>query len=273
MSVPHTFATIPTGNVPASYLDDNFSNLDTKTQSISTTQMASLTSTVIGALTSTQMSYFTTTQIAGLTSTQAGALSSVYFAGLNSTQMASLTTSALAGLSSTQVTAMGAVPARLGTVVQSITETTTTQTVISGSGGVIPNDGTIPQNTEGVEILTVTITPTKSTNILILEWHFQFSAALTNAQYPCVLAVFQDSTANAIAAECFVSEASTNSGHTGNTTGRFSKVSGTTSATTFKIRMGITNSLNSANLKINETVNFGLNNLLQSSLTVYEVAA
>ncbi|RJO61102.1 MAG: hypothetical protein C4542_07390, partial [Dehalococcoidia bacterium] len=99
----------------------------------------------------------------------------------------------------------------------------------------MPIDDTIPQNTEGDEYMTLAITPKATTNILIIDVVAYLSIA---AARRIAGALFQDSTANALAAAC-----------NGNTTNgwdgapipmiiRHTMVAGTTSATTFKFRAG-----------------------------------
>jgi len=61
---------------------------------------------------------------------------------------------------------------------------------------IIPYDDTKPQQTEGVEFMTLAITPKRITNNLKIEVVFCFSYA--NANDMCV-ALFQDDTADAIA--------------------------------------------------------------------------
>jgi len=96
----------------------------------------------------------------------------------------------------------------------------------------IPFDNSIPQNTEGAEFLTLAITPTSATNKLridvVMTWSCQASTL------PCV-ALFQDSTAGAIAA--VYSETDTVN-HGECTSFTHYMTSGTTSSTTFKVRMG-----------------------------------
>jgi hypothetical protein len=96
----------------------------------------------------------------------------------------------------------------------------------------IPSDDTIPQNTEGTEFMTLAITPKSATNKLLIDVTFigSYSGA-TNL----VAALFQDSTANALAAGWFVSGAASE-----NITIRFQHemTAGTTSPTTFKVRAG-----------------------------------
>ncbi len=61
----------------------------------------------------------------------------------------------------------------------------------------IPFDDTIPQITEGVELMTLAITPTNASNILLIEVVAMLSIAGTGKLH--CLALFQDSTAGALA--------------------------------------------------------------------------
>lgn len=72
--------------------------------------------------------------------------------------------------------------------VQSGTVTTTSSN--------IPNDNTIPQNTEGAELFTVSITPTKTSSKLLIQVCIQISP---NSAAWTTVALFQDSGVNAIA--------------------------------------------------------------------------
>lgn len=116
-----------------------------------------------------------------------------------------------------------------GRIVQVVN--TQTGAVASGST-VIPIDDTIPQNTEGDQYMTLAITPTSATNKLKIEVVF-FGAIAAPAEI--IVALFQDTTANALA---------TMSQYDDSGTGRriisFSHymTAGTTSSTTFKIRAG-----------------------------------
>jgi hypothetical protein len=97
----------------------------------------------------------------------------------------------------------------------------------------IPADDTIPQNTEGTEVLTLAITPSTTTTTLVIDYSsptIQTDAGSQNI----TVALFQDSTANALMAQsCLV-------GSNRSTTAelRYIMTSGTTSSTTFKIRIG-----------------------------------
>lgn len=97
----------------------------------------------------------------------------------------------------------------------------------------MPTDDTIPQNTEGDEILTLTITPTSISNYLVIKFN-TFGTATVNTVPACGL--FQDSTANALAAEVLWSTIVDELW--GNGSLFYKMTAGTTSATTFKIRVG-----------------------------------
>lgn len=97
---------------------------------------------------------------------------------------------------------------------------------------IIPNDDTIPQNTEGEEYMSLSITPTSASSILLIEVHGQFASTATNQ---IAMALFQDSIADALAT------VSTDRGGSGTACGvdlRHRMVAGTTSPITFKIRAG-----------------------------------
>ncbi len=99
---------------------------------------------------------------------------------------------------------------------------------------VMPFDDTIPQNTEGDEYMTLAITPTSSSNILVIDVFAvaSYSIGVGNA---ISMALFQDSTAGALAA---VAISSNSSGSVNLPTLRYIMTAGTTSSTTFKTRIG-----------------------------------
>ena len=84
----------------------------------------------------------------------------------------------------------------VGSVVQVVNTTRTTSEVTAVS---IPFDNTIPQITEGREWMTRTITPTSATNKLKIDVVVMGSSS-AGAVY-IVAALFQDTTANALAAQ------------------------------------------------------------------------
>ena len=104
-------------------------------------------------------------------------------------------------------------------------------TVATGTT-IIPFDNTIPQITEGTQVLSLAITPTSASNLLIVSVVLNFSYSIMNT---VSFALFQDSTANALAASAEFGSTATgmiNSGLVHKMT------AGTTSATTFKVRIG-----------------------------------
>jgi len=111
-------------------------------------------------------------------------------------------------------------------VLQVVTASTGSLVTLSTA---LPYDDTIPQNTEGDEIITATITPKYATSLL--EISFYAGMLYLGGAYGGV-ALFQDSTANALAAKVFFTQ------HSPDTTMIYYMVSGTTSPTTFKIRGG-----------------------------------
>jgi len=96
----------------------------------------------------------------------------------------------------------------------------------------IPIDDTIPQNTEGTEFMTLAITPKSATNKLKIT---VIAGVNPNGNLAVAGALFQDSTANAIAA-------SVNSHPVAGAADTVVIVhymtAGTTSSTTFKFRAG-----------------------------------
>ena len=97
------------------------------------------------------------------------------------------------------------------------------------SSTTVPFDDTIFQNTEGMEILTLAITPTASNSILKFNFNCTFGAT---SGYAGQLGLFQDTTADALCSQYIYIY-----GY-GHITLEHLMTAGTTSATTFKIRGG-----------------------------------
>lgn len=97
----------------------------------------------------------------------------------------------------------------------------------------MPADDTIPQNTEGFEVITVNITPTSATTKLVIEATVHHAHSAGNNFVG--LALFQDSTAGALAV---AANHVPDNAVIVQTTLRHIMDSGTTSPTTFKIRIG-----------------------------------
>ncbi len=99
---------------------------------------------------------------------------------------------------------------------------------------VIPFDDTIPQNTEGDQYLTQSITPKSATSTLIIEASLFVSVATSNQ---VSVALFQDSNVNALAATPNYVSTTASAGDT--IILRHRMTSGTTSSTTFNVRAGL----------------------------------
>tara|TARA_R110002096_G_scaffold130706_7_gene280064 strand:+ start:9149 stop:9679 length:531 start_codon:yes stop_codon:yes gene_type:complete len=121
------------------------------------------------------------------------------------------------------------VAADVGKVAQVVS--TQTGAVATGTT-VTPQDDTIPQNSEGVEFMTLAITPTATNSTLVIEVIANITH--TAAGVNCT-ALFQDSTASALAA-CDAQMAGTNRQTIASLT--HVMTAGTTSETTFKVRAG-----------------------------------
>lgn len=135
-----------------------------------------------------------------------------------------------------------------------------TGTMVDGTVA-IPQDNTIPQNTEGVEYMTLAITPTNVNSKLIIEAHFNYALS---AFVTIIMALFQDTTANALAVVAH--------DHTDIQfiTLRHYMTAGTISPTTFKIRAGTHGGVR---VRMNGDNGNGalFNGTLISSITITEV--
>ena len=90
----------------------------------------------------------------------------------------------------------------------------------------------IPPNTGGTQIITATIAPLSSSNILRFTVNVPFA---NNVACYTIIGLFQDSTVNALAANVDVSDTAD---YMHNVPLFFEMAAGTTSSTTFKIRIG-----------------------------------
>ena len=93
-------------------------------------------------------------------------------------------------------------------------------------------DDTIPQITEGNEYMTQAITPKSATNLLIID--VDILGSCSNASN-LATALFQDSTANALAGAIFNMQAAAT---LNKMSFSYSMTAGTTSSTTFRVRAG-----------------------------------
>lgn len=130
---------------------------------------------------------------------------------------------------------------------------------------VVPFDDTIPQNTEGDQYMTLAVTPISSSNLLIID---VFVNATSSVAGNMIVGLFQDTTANSLSASV---QAVDSAGRGSDIPLRYYMVAGTTSATTFKVRVGnnqagTTTFNGSAGSRL-----FG--GIYNSSITITEVAA
>ena len=132
-----------------------------------------------------------------------------------------------------QLADLGATSGKNGPILQIVN----TQTGAMSTGTtIIPNDDTIPQITEGFEVMTRTITPTNASNTLLIQVFCHISASVNSMP---TTALFVGSTADALA--------STFSHAFG--LGAYPKVhnfthkmtAGSTSELTFRVRTGMNN--------------------------------
>lgn len=107
-----------------------------------------------------------------------------------------------------------------------------TNTLNGTTSTVMPADDTIPQSGEGVEVSSQAITPTSSSNTLIIE---AWQAVAVSTASAATIAIFQDSSANALAASEFFMP---NSAAYVTSYVKYIMTAGTTSSTTFKYRVG-----------------------------------
>lgn len=120
------------------------------------------------------------------------------------------------------------------TVSNPVIQRVSTETgAVSSGSTTIPFDDTIPQKTEGDQVMTLSVTPKSTTNILQIDMSFQWSNSSANLS--CIGALFQDTTSNALAA-CMYTQGVAGSLNTSTFT--HTMTAGTTSSTTFKLRIG-----------------------------------
>lgn len=129
----------------------------------------------------------------------------------------------------------------------------------------IPVDNTIPQSTEGIQFMSLAITPTSATNKLLITVNATFCNA--NADW-ITGALFQDAGTSAIASwPVYV----TTAGGTGNCNFSHYMTAGTTSATTFYFKAG-PNTAGTVHFNGN-TGGAHMGGTAASSITITEIAA
>jgi hypothetical protein len=128
-----------------------------------------------------------------------------------------------------------------------------------------PFDDTVPQNTEGTEIITLSITPTSASNKLVIKFFLPLWDA--NSIIIGICALFQDSSSDALAAAAEVISEANHATQLGMV---HIMDAGTTSATTFKIRVGPNGSVMYLNRRGN--ANYLGSTTLHATLQITEIA-
>jgi len=134
---------------------------------------------------------------------------------------------------------------------------------LSGTGA-LPVDDTIPQNTEGDELFTLAITPKSATNILVVFIHLYIAMTAPPAAGNITVALFQDSTANALAVTSTTVTGSWNS----ELNLSHKMAAGTTSSTTFKVRIG--NNVGTTH-HVNGNMSRHFGGAAASGITIFEI--
>lgn len=130
----------------------------------------------------------------------------------------------------------GFTPSASNALAGSVVQVVNTQTGAVATGTTImPYDDTIPQNTEGDQYMSLAITPTSATNKLKITVVFNW-CEVANTFNATSIALFQDSTANALAAIAEETSGANLRAHCD--TFIHYMTAGTTLATTFKVRAG-----------------------------------
>ena len=129
------------------------------------------------------------------------------------------------------------------------------------------NDDTVPQNTEGNEFMTLAITPTATNSKLKIEVVCVLSTHSDN--HKGIVALFQDTTANALAA--VMNHDMGGQGRVKTMSFNHFMTAGTTSATTFKVRAGSDTAGTVGFNGYGGSRYFG--GVMSSSITITEIAA
>lgn len=120
---------------------------------------------------------------------------------------------------------------RSGSVIQRLVSA---DTAAANGTTVIPVDNSIPQSGEGTQFMSLAITPRHAADLLLITHVGQYASSVAGND-PITVALFQDSTANALAA---TATSKAVAGDMITIPLMYMMQAGTTSATTFKIRAG-----------------------------------
>lgn len=133
----------------------------------------------------------------------------------------------------------------------------------------IPADNTIPQQTEGSELMTLAITPLSASSVLDVT---AIVNCTSSAADHLIVALFRDATANAFAVGDFLgAQAGGTPGYPTQVTAKGRVATGSTATTTFKVRGGCNGSSFAMNGQIGSGIGPLFGGTWLSSLTVEEV--
>lgn len=150
-----------------------------------------------------------------------------------------------------------------GTVLQTIsTFVDTVQTITD----VVPFDNTIPQISEGAQILSLSITPHANSNKIYVTWYVAGSAS-SGSDVSIAVSFYQDSNVNAL----FTAASHANANAVGECSGKFTFSAGTTSSSSISMRVGVDSGTFYVNGDGSGTRLFG--GALQATLTIQEIQA
>jgi hypothetical protein len=130
----------------------------------------------------------------------------------------------------------------------------------------IPDDDTVPQNTEGDQYMTLSHTPKNANNILIIKMGAHLGSSVNTNRM--IMGLFQDSIANALAASVIYEPIATTVFYLPLA---YKTAAGTTSAITFKMRAG-QNAAGTTTFN-GENSSRIMGGVLSSFITVYEYSA
>jgi len=145
----------------------------------------------------------------------------------------------------------------------------TNYTTFFSTTSTVPLDDTIPQNTEGAEVTTLSITPRSANNKILVRVIMQVTN--DNSSYINAISLYRDSVANALASSW--SRTVANNNPVSAMVIEYLDSPSTTSAITYKVRAGTNGGTGGQTLQINggSGVRY-LGGALSSGITLMEVS-